>query len=389
MSNAHPESFDEFLNGDWYDGIDGFDDSSSDDDLYPSSKDDPPPLGALDIDLQQEIILSHIQWEHIESISKRLDVYDFIIASVLNERGVAFYPTPYQCPWERWTPSLDDGERDYLATECITPEYVDILELRGTELISASAMVEFPLDKRAAITDNLSPSDKRRLIRYVTGAASDKDAGWRMAHHLRDYRMMYLIALQRRDALSGLEALNAQSMQLQGPFAVARSMLLDYFRPRLAKHLLSIFEAWLSLATSPQTTLADLDIPDEKSGIDIDRELLACIPAFKDPPMIVKVILAIGRRNIEQLEKLAELEDKTAKWYCVDRSVRAIKTGDSYRCELEWAQEVAKWRPDIAETRDTINAILPVGSCDLTQLINERLAGDFVKPWPLPRPVVY
>lgn len=410
MSHEYPESFDEFSNADWEDYLGGPDDelgqavalpSSEDPQDYDPSYDDDhgaideeqvasdeqEPVRQVDLDdeRQQDIVLSYIQWEHIASIAKRHDVSELAVASVLNERGAAFYPHPYlERPWENWTTFEDEDERIYLATESIGPAYVDAQHVQmHSTLIRASSVRGLPGFGEWVVTDELNARDKRRLIRFVAGTAG-VEAGVRMANHLHDHRLRYLLALQQRDVLAGLEALNAQAMHLRGPFAAIRSMLLSYLRSRLTDHLLKLFEAWSSLAFASRTTLTELDAPDANASIAIDRELFACVPAFEEQPLVIKVIKAIGQRDFQQLERFAQQGDLISKWYCVDRSVRAIKAGDPYRCDLDWSHEVANWQPDPAYVREKLKVSLPVDRPPLAGLISERLACGFAQPWNAP-----
>lgn len=407
MSHNYPESFDEFSNADWEDYLGGPDDvleqavaqPSAEDaqdydpsfgDAYGAIDEEQVTSGAkesawqveLDDDRQQDIVLSYIQWEHIASIATRHEVSELAVASVLNERGAAFYSHPnLQRPWESWTTFEDERERIYLATESIGPAYVDAQHVRmHSKLLRTSSVSELPGFGEWVVTDALSARDKRRLIRFVAGTAG-VEAGVRMANHLRDHRLRYLMALQQRDVLAGLEALNAQAMHLRGPFVAIRSMLLSYLRSRLSNHLLKLFEAWSSLAFASRTTLTELDAPDANASIEIDRELISCIPGFEEPPLLIRVIKAIGQRDFQQLEDFARSGDIISKWYCVDRSVRAIKAGDPYRCELDWSREVADWQPDLANVREELEVSFPVNPTPLAGRIGERLECGFASPW--------
>jgi len=195
---------------------------------------------------KQEIVDSYLGWMHVDKIAYRHQRSPTAIFSILTASGIAFYQKIYVDPetadldkakidinragflaCKRLSAALATGRSEPLPVSLFHPECSDDTQLGYFYL------------------HELSTAGQRGVIEFIARSMSIHLA-LTLAQTLRHHQLAYLLALQERNCLAALGALNSDAPNLTAQQSGVRLAIQSYLRRRAIKVISKPIQKWFS-----------------------------------------------------------------------------------------------------------------------------------------------
>ena len=195
---------------------------------------------------KQEIVDSYLGWMHVDQIAYRHQRSPTAIFSILTASGIAFYQKIYVDPD---TADLDETKIDINRAGFLACQRLSAALATGrSEPLPVSLFhPECSDDTQRGYfyLHELSTAGQRGVIEFIARSMSIRLA-LTLAQTLRHHQLAYLLALQERNCLAALGALNSDAPNLTAQQSGVRLAIQSYLRQRAISVILTPIQQWFS-----------------------------------------------------------------------------------------------------------------------------------------------
>jgi hypothetical protein len=270
---------------------------------------------------RQLIIRSYLCWQDIEQIAERHRRTPSAISSLLQKAGIVNYDM---------TSSQISDEVGWII------EISDHCLQSGRYPWELATFLKFA-DRSNSVINDLPYKDKKKFIAFAASFIS-LDYAKRLARALNQWSLLYFLALQSRDVITGLEALNHKRFVAGSESLIfeircyLRFQAFEVIRPSLIK--------WIERPDVRYNSVHEMHTSFLEALLAFKRHYDVASPTrgFCDQG-IVRLVAALLSCDFEATKCLAASGDELAKWYCCEWVVFSINSGGNYRCDPDWARQ--------------------------------------------------